>query len=159
MNEPDREGRIPPVRKSIEVNLGLEDAFRRFTTEIDSWWPLRSHAVTPASATKCVFESGTGGELFEQHEDGTKTLWGVVRLWNPPQRVVFSWHPGRDPDSAQEVDVRFSPTRGGTRVTLEHRGWERLRDAAEETRDEYDGGWDGVLRCYVEQNVSAHQAD
>jgi hypothetical protein len=29
-------------------------------------------------------------------------------------------------ESLTEIEVRFVPVHGGTRVTLEHRGWERL---------------------------------
>jgi hypothetical protein len=32
-----------------------------------------------------------------------------------------------------------------TRVELEHRGWERLGDLADQARSSYEGGWPGVL--------------
>jgi hypothetical protein len=38
-------GPLPPLRKSITVGWSPEAAFRRFTAEIASWWPLRSHSV------------------------------------------------------------------------------------------------------------------
>jgi hypothetical protein len=63
--------------------------------------------------------------------------------------VTFSWHPGRDPDTAQEVEVRFEPAEGGTRVELIHRGWEVLGPEAEQLREDYEGGWERVLKHYV----------
>jgi hypothetical protein len=75
----------------------------------------------------------------------TAAIWGTVIAWEPARRVAFTWHPGREPESAQEVEVRFVTTEAGTRVELEHRGWERLGETARATRDSYDQGWDGVF--------------
>ena len=44
--------------------------------------------------------------------------------------------------------MRFSPEGPGSRVELEHRGWENIADASE--REGYSGGWDVVLAPYVE---------
>ena len=71
--------------------------------------------------------------------------------WEPPTRLVLSWYPGRDPESATELEVRFSREADGTtRVDLEHRGWERLGDERETMRTAYDHGWDTVLARYGE---------
>jgi hypothetical protein len=43
--------------------------------------------------------------------------------------------------------VRFAPEGEGTRVELEHRGWEKS-GAGE--RSSYDGGWEYVLRKFAE---------
>ena len=48
-----------------------------------------------------------------------------------------------------EVEVTFTPEGERTRVDLEHRGWERLGEAAEFKRTEYEAGWDGVLDLYA----------
>jgi len=40
-----------------------------------------------------------------------------------------------------EVEVRFVPFDGCTRVELEHRGWERLGELANTARIDYDQGW------------------
>lgn len=45
--------------------------------------------------------------------------------------------------------MRFLPEDGGTRVELEHRGWERLAESGAEKRANYDTGWDFVLGEYV----------
>ena len=37
--------------------------------------------------------------------------------WEPPNRLVYA------PGDGTEVEVRFEPAPGGTRVTVEHRGW------------------------------------
>ena len=57
----------------------------------------------------------------------------------------MSWHPGRPPEQAQEVELRFVAIATGTRVELEHRGWEGLGPEASAVRDRYAGGWDSVF--------------
>jgi hypothetical protein len=72
-----------------------------------------------------------------------------VLIWEPPTRFAFSWHPGRAAETAQEVDVRFTPVEGGTHVELEHRGWERLVGPDGEIPDHFDSGWDEALASYA----------
>jgi uncharacterized protein YndB with AHSA1/START domain len=141
---------IEPVRRSVGVRCSPVEAFRLFTDGIDTWWPLATHSVGQAKAVGCVFEGRDGGRIYETLEDGTLHLWGTVTAWEPPSRLVFSWHPGRDASTAQEVELRFLDDGGGTRVELEHRGWETLGARAGEVRDGYDSGWVPVLSRYVD---------
>ena len=138
---------IEPVRRSVEVGCDPAQAFRIFTEEIDSWWPLATHSMGDAEG--CVFEGREGGRIYETHRDGSIHLWGTVTAWLPPQRLVFSWHPGRDAATAQEVELRFLEIPGGTRIELEHRGWETLGEQASEVRQGYETGWPPVLARYV----------
>lgn len=49
------------------------------------------------------------------------------------------------------VEVTFTAEGDGTRVQVEHRGWERLGlERGQEARDEYaaEDGWPFVLGCY-----------
>ena len=140
---------IPPVRKTITVDWNVERAFRRFTEELGDWWPLATHAVAPGKAERCVMEGRAGGRLYEIHRDGSTAEWGRILEWEPPGRVVFSWYPGRDPETGQRVEVRFTALDSGTRVELTHTGWERLGAVAAESRDDYESGWDGVLARYT----------
>jgi uncharacterized protein YndB with AHSA1/START domain len=140
---------LEPVRRSVEVGCSADEAFRLFTDEIDSWWPLAQHSIGQEDAQACYFEARNGGRIYESHGDGSIHLWGTVTVWEPPRRVVFSWHPGRDASTAQELELRFTQKADGTRVELEHRGWENLGEAAVETRGAYESGWVGVLDRYV----------
>lgn len=140
---------IEPVRKSVVVQCGVAEAFRLFTDEIESWWPLATHSIGQEGAEGCYFEGREGGRIYETDGDGAIHLWGMVTVWEPPDRVVFSWHPGRDAATAQEVELRFGETGEGTLVELEHRGWEVLGEKAAETRSGYDQGWVLVLGRFV----------
>ena len=53
---------------------------------------------------------------------------GRVVQWAPGERLVLSWRlPNFADAESTEVDVRFEPIDGGTRVSVEHRGWSDLR--------------------------------
>ena len=138
-----------PVRKTLIVRVAPDVAFQRFTAEIGRWWPMRTHSVGEHETTDVILEGHVGGRLFERTANGTEHPWGSVIAWEPPSRVVFTWHVGRAPSAAQEVEVRFTRDgSGGTVVELEHRGWEHLPDEARTQRDRYDSGWTGVLAHY-----------
>jgi len=132
---------IPPLHFSILVGQPPASAFQLFTEGMGQWWPLASHSVGMDAAVRCIFEGRLEGEIYEEDADGRKHPWGTVQVWDPPRRVVFTWHPGHDEDTAQEVEVRFISSGDGTRVELEHRGWERLGSEAADTRERYAGGW------------------
>lgn len=133
------------LRKSVEVGAPPERAFHLFTEGMATWWPLRSHSVGEERAETVVLEPGIGGRIVERTLDGDEHVWGTVTAWEPPGRVAFTWHPGRTPETAQDVEVRFEPSGTGTRVELVHTGWERLGEAAPAQLENYDGGWDFVV--------------
>jgi uncharacterized protein YndB with AHSA1/START domain len=141
------------LTKTVTVDLPLEEAFRLYTEGIASWWPHATHSVEEERVETVVFEAGDGGRIYEQTKTGEEHVWGTVREWDPPSRIVHSWHPGRGADSAQEVQITFEPDDSGTRVELVHAGWERIGDRAAEMFSNYDSvsGWDLVLYKYVEQ--------
>jgi uncharacterized protein YndB with AHSA1/START domain len=138
------------IRKSITVRVPAETAYRVFTAELESWWPLASKSVSQEEAETVVVEPGVGGLVYERARSGEKHPWGEVLAWDPPMRFAFSWHPGRAAESAQEVDVRFTTVDDGTRVELEHRGWDHLVGPGGEIPDHFDSGWDEALDSYVE---------
>jgi uncharacterized protein YndB with AHSA1/START domain len=144
---------IAPVHKTLRVACPVEHAFATFTDRIGDWWPLPTHSLGEDSFESVRFEPGGDGRLIERLADGTETVWGYVLDWDPPNRVRFSWHPGKDctrtrVDEATEVEVTFAPEGDGTRVELVHSGWERLGERALEGRASYDSGWDPVLELY-----------
>lgn len=142
---------IEPVRSSVEVDLPPNEAFEFFTSHLSRWWPLETHSVSRERAETAIFELSEGGEIFELAENSEKIIWGTVLIFEPPKRLMFSWHPGRPTETAQEVEVIFQKSGAGTLVSLEHRGWEALGDQAESIRKPYVSGWEYVLgQCFRE---------
>jgi uncharacterized protein YndB with AHSA1/START domain len=139
------QAQIDAIQKSVTVKATLEHAFRTFTDEIASWWPTATHSYGGEETETAVFEGKQGGRVYERQRDGTEAEWGEVIAWEPPHRFVLEWK-----ICPSEVEVRFSyESDGVTRVDLEHRGWERAGENAEEMRESYAGGWDVVLGKYV----------
>jgi hypothetical protein len=79
-----------------------------------------------------------------------------VTVWEPPARLGYLWHLRRDRLEATEVEIRFvAVAAAATRVEIEHRGWERLGDGAEEWRDRNRGGWQTLLPHFIEATRGA----
>ena len=140
---------VEAIRKSLVIRCEVEQAFDVFTREIGTWWPLGEYSIGGDKITEVVVEEWVGGRIFERHEDGGEGEWGRVLAWDPPARFVMTWYPGHDPAEATELEVRFAADGDGTRVDLDHRGWDILAARAQEARQEYDSGWGEVLGYYT----------
>jgi uncharacterized protein YndB with AHSA1/START domain len=137
---------LAAIRKTLTVEASLETAFETFTRRMGDWWPGGAQTVFD-DRSGVVFEEEAGGRVYERSADGREADWADVLVWEPPHRLVLRWrvNPNRSPT---EVEVRFLPDNGRTRVELEHRGWDQAADA--EGRAMYDGGWDTVLGGYTD---------
>jgi uncharacterized protein YndB with AHSA1/START domain len=145
-----------PVRKSVRVQIAVEQAFRLFTEHIDRWWPVEVHSRAAGEqygdgvkVERVVFEPRAGGRLYEVTSEGVEGVWAEVVAFEPPARIVLAWKPNDRPEPPTEVEIHFEPDGDGTIVRLEHRGWERLGARAAEARDGYDGGWRLPLERFV----------
>jgi hypothetical protein len=102
MSEP-----IEPVRVAVDVRRGVEEAFRVFTAEITTWWPVAGHSVEPDKVAAVVLEDRVGGRLYERRHDGGEADWGRVLAWEPPTRLLLAWSPNPERPAPTEVEVRF----------------------------------------------------
>jgi Activator of Hsp90 ATPase homolog 1-like protein len=132
---------LADIKKSVTVDASLETAFETFTNGMTSWWPTGSHRLFEDSTV--VFEERVGGRVYERNAAGEEGDWADVLAWEPPHRFILRWrvNPNRGPT---EVEVTFRPEGTGTRVDLEHRGWDDP-----EGRANYSTGWDPVLERFV----------
>jgi uncharacterized protein YndB with AHSA1/START domain len=125
----------PGDQASASVGLAVPpaEAFRVFTEEIDRWWRRgRRFRNAPGDRGFVCIEAGVGGRLFESFatDTGEQVVeTGRVLAWEPPQRLLLEWRAiNFAPHERTEVEVHFAPTaRGGTLVTVVHRGWSALR--------------------------------
>lgn len=145
------------VHKQIVVNAPIERAFTVFTDRFGDFKP-REHNLLGVPITETVFEPKVGGHIYDRGTDGSECRWARVLVYEPPDRIVFSWDISpqwqieADPDNTSEVEIRFvaeSPQR--TRVELEHRnidrhgqGWPAVRDGVAGTE-----GWPLYLDRYA----------
>ena len=145
------------VRQQIIVAAPLQKAFSVFTERFGDFKPPE-HNLLGAPIAESVFEPWVGGHIYDRGTDGTECRWARVLVFEPPNRVVFSWDIGptwqleTDPQNASEVEVTFTAQGDDrTRVELEHRnidrhgpGWEAVADGIG-----HDQGWSLYLTRYA----------
>lgn len=116
---------------SLRVEASPQEAFDTFTQEIGAWWrPNPLFQLTPRGDGRLRFEPGEGGRLVAVLPDDEEFEVGRVLEWAPGEKLVVSWRQATFlPDHVTELEVRFEPVRDGTRVTVEHRGWDGIPQA------------------------------
>jgi uncharacterized protein YndB with AHSA1/START domain len=116
------------VLVALRVKATPERAFAAFVEEIGAWWrPNGLFQTTPRAPGVLAFEPGLGGRLTETLANGKVFEIGRILAWTPPARLVFSWRQASfPPDLVTEVEVRFEAVGEETRVTIEHRGFDRV---------------------------------
>lgn len=142
-----------PLELVFEVSCGPDEAFTVWTDRFSTWWP-DDHTVT-GDPDRVVLETRLGGRIYELARDGTEHEWGEVTAWEPPSRLCYLWHLRRDRSDATEVEIRFLDHGSGTRVEIEHRGWERLGADGPEWRERNRGGWQTLLPHFITTIESA----
>src|SRR5260370_6869774 len=80
---------------------------------------LSEELATALARGGMSFEACTNGRVVQGELEV-----GRVVSWKPGERVVLQWHQADwKTEELTEVEVRLEPVDGGTRATLEHRGW------------------------------------
>ena len=133
-----------PLKIEFDVGCSAEHAFAVWTAKVSMWWPA-DHTVS-GEPDEVVIQPLVGGRIYERTAEGLELDWGEVTLWDPPRRLGYLWHIGRDRVSATEVTIDFVH-RGdhAARVEIEHRG---LGD--HQMRDANRSGWSGLIPHFVE---------
>ena len=151
-------GNVDPnsLRKVTMVQAPPAVAWRVFTEQMGTWWPLAVYKIGKANAVDAVMEPRVGGRWYERGDDGSTCDWGSVLLWEPPTRLVLSWDINAnwqyDPDLKTEIEVRFiAEGESATRVELEHRKLDRYGARRDEMRRIFDteGDWGRLLAMFA----------
>src|SRR3954452_13320730 len=100
------------IRTEIFVEVAIERAFRVFTKQFDKIKP-REHNMLGVDIAESVFEPRAGGRVYDRGVDGTECQWARVLVYEPPDRLVFTWDINpywqieTDFAKTSEVEVRF----------------------------------------------------
>ncbi|MCK5912217.1 MAG: SRPBCC domain-containing protein [Caulobacter sp.] len=110
---------------SLRIAAPPEAVFDAFVDDIGLWWrPNTLFSFTPRSPGVMAFEDR---RLVERLPTGKVFEVGAVSVWERGERLVFGWRQATfAPDMTTEVEVRFDAVGEGTRVTVEHRGWDSV---------------------------------
>lgn len=113
------------IRVTSLVGVPPDEAFRIFTEEIDLWW--RRGPRFRAADARLHFEPGEGGRLVETDGDGEEFEIGRVLQWVPGESLIFEWrNKNFVRNEVTRVEIRFEPSKSGTKISLEHSGWDVL---------------------------------
>ncbi|MGA1463605.1 MAG: SRPBCC domain-containing protein [Steroidobacteraceae bacterium] len=136
----------PPFTVELKLPCPAQRAWQAFVHDFADWWPVVTHSLSRDPRARCVLEATPGGAVFELAPDGARHDWGrVTECDETVYRLMFTWHPGRETDSAQWVQVEVHSTEDGCLLSLTHGGWEALGEIAPLLRQEYRRGWRQVL--------------
>ena len=139
---------MKPLVHEFTVACAAEHAWTVWAERTSLWWPA-THSVSGAPEAVTI-EPRAGGRMYERAPGGEEHEWGRVIAWEPPRRLVYSWHLRQDAADATEVEITFAAVRdSGTTVRIEHRGWERLGSRGAELRERNVRGWAALLPAYV----------
>jgi uncharacterized protein YndB with AHSA1/START domain len=143
------------IRKSIVVAQSPEISFKVFCEDMHKWWP----GGFSGKDSKVFLEGRVGGRYYERRADGSEYEIGRVTAYEPPSIVAFTW---RAPswEVTTQVEIRFSAEAGGTRIELEHSGWDQS-EKTREARTNYDSGWSKILEHYqaAVTSMDAHRGE
>ncbi|MDQ7842636.1 MAG: SRPBCC domain-containing protein [Armatimonadota bacterium] len=145
------------VIASVEVPTTPARAFELWTTGINQWWKKGTpYWNDKIRARGLRFEPGVGGRFLEVYDEtaGEGLEIGRISVWEPRNRLVYTWREaGWTPQEVTQVEVRFEPTPGGTRVTVTHSGWETVREG--QKRCEGYGRGHNELRGWYREAATA----
>lgn len=133
-------------------------AFELFTAGINQWWRRGTYYWNDRDRARGLrFEPHVGGRFIEVYDEATGEGFeiGRITVWEPGRRLAYTWRESDwGPEEQTQVDVRFEPVATGTRVTVVHSGWERVKNGAEISRG-YATGHAQLLGWYGEAAVAA----
>jgi uncharacterized protein YndB with AHSA1/START domain len=134
------------IEREVSLGCSRRHAFQVFTSRVDLWWP-RGHRRFEAS--KLTFEPFVGGRFQEQGAGGECVVLGEILVWEPPERLVYTWRPGTSSGHTQ-VEIHFLEQEDGrTRVVVCHRPGDHGSDQDWATRAQrFVQGWSVVLPAF-----------
>lgn len=139
----------PVARAQVFLEPWPEEAFGIFVRDVG--FGLRTSSwswVQPERGRYIRLRRGAGGRVVEVYDAATDDTFdiGRVTVWQPGTRLTLVWREVDWPDgSSTDVDVVFEPLFGGTLVSLEHSGFERIGPNADEAVVEYKVAWTHAL--------------
>ena len=130
-----------------DLTLTVERTIKAAQTDVFNAWlnpeMLRKFMMPAAgmSVPKASNDPKEGGrfEIIMSAGENEIPHSGTYREITPHERIVFTWESPYSVDEST-VTLTFDPTDDGTHVTLTH-----VRFADEQTRDNHQGGWVGIL--------------
>ncbi len=96
------------IKQTLTVPGSVDRAFHVFTEELNMWWP-NEYTWSGEVLETIEIEPRKNGRCFERGPHGFECDWGRVLVWQPPDRLVFTWQiaPDRVPQPDPKKPVRL----------------------------------------------------
>jgi uncharacterized protein YndB with AHSA1/START domain len=127
------------IRKELTIQATRQDVWAALTEpeQLTRWFPTKG----------AVVDLRPGGQLSLEWDDMTAT--GIFDEIDPPNRLVFRWHPAGDdhPSTSVEFTLADAEDDDATLLTVVERGFAQLPP---EARDGNVEGWTSELQELVD---------
>lgn len=115
---------MEPVRHEVVVGCTPVEAFDAWVDGIGQWWHP-DYSPDPAGFRGAVIEPRVGGRVYLVDATLGEVEWGRVLAIARGALVVHTSTLGQTREHPSRISVQFVPLdAGGTRVELEHGGWD-----------------------------------
>lgn len=143
------------ISKKIKVELTPAEAYQKFVTELNEWWPAK-YTWSHKTLHELTIDPQKDGLCSEIGPYGFRCDWGRVTDIEEGTFIELKWQvgPNREPvpnpDRASDIIIEFAEDEPGTLVTLQHFNFGNHGESSEQYRDAMDSeqGWDYILRCF-----------
>jgi uncharacterized protein YndB with AHSA1/START domain len=119
---------LDPIVHTYPLACSAERSFTTYVERIGEWWHP-DYTLDAGAFSGAVIEPGMGGRVRATFTDREDDVWGEVRTWDPPRRIVHSFALAQSAESPSEVSVTFDPTDAGCVMTFVHGGWNQMSAA------------------------------
>ena len=106
-------------------------------------WVSSDTVVAPATAMDIDPVVGGHYRLIMENPDFTGRNEGVFLIVEPGQHVRYTWEWNNDGE-VTEIDVVFNESPTGTRIVLQHTGFNKAESA-----EMHSGGWDSYIEGFT----------
>lgn len=134
------------IEQEVEIAASSDAVFRALTEGIDGWWV---HRRFDAPSTVRL-EAEIGGSFTETTDNGDAALWATVTEMHPNELLRLTGPMGMTGPVVGVIEYQLKPRGDGTLLRLSHRAFGDIDD---ETRDNYESGWQMLLNQALKQYV------
>ena len=100
---------------------------RHYPRPVETVWSALTEPARLADWMAAAYVEPFVGGRFELMTDGGHPSRGLVRVWDPPNTLEFSWTNTHAPDSVVRWELSSEP--GGTQLILRHHGMPHINSA------------------------------
>lgn len=150
------------VRRSIEIHAPPERVWEELASveRFRLWYSTEGGVEMPCQ--ELDYEPRVGG-VFETRGDHGNLRFrftGRVLVFDPPHELTVEMRPMHyDAPAAMQLTFQLTPLDGGrTKAEIIQHGFERFGDAAQQTHQAYEGGWDMTVPTALRNLVETGKA-